>query len=127
MHLDGSAAHPYSRRRPARADAYETYLRARYYESGAAGLATERAIASYQKAVELDPTFTAARAGLARAFIFGVRMRPRLALAPARQTAVAALQSDPDSPEALLASAITRLYYDHDFQGADREFRRAVD
>jgi serine/threonine-protein kinase len=128
MHVGGSSAEAtHSRRRPVRADAYETYLRARYYESGAAGLATERAIDSYQKAVALDPTFTAARAGLARAFIFGVRMRPRLALATARQTAIAALQSDPDAPEALLASAITRLYYDHDFQGADREFRRAVD
>ena len=30
------------RRRPVQSEAFETYLRARYYESGAAGLATER-------------------------------------------------------------------------------------
>jgi TolB-like protein len=35
----------------------------RHYESGAGGVATDRAIDAYKNAVELDPTFTAARGG----------------------------------------------------------------
>ena len=97
------------------------------YESGAAGLATERAIDTYKKAIELDPGFTAARAGLARAYIFGVGLRPKVALATARETALKAMQLDPAAPEALLASAITRLYYEHDFGGSAQEFQRALE
>jgi serine/threonine-protein kinase len=115
------------RRRPVQSEAFEVYLRARYYESGAAGLATERAIDTYKKAIELDPGFTAARAGLARAYIFGVGLRPKVALATARETALKAMQLDPAAPEALLASAITRLYYEHDFGGSAQEFQRALE
>ena len=114
------------RRRLIKPEAYDAYLRARYYESGAAGLATERTIETYKKAVELDPSFTAARAGLARAYIFGVGLPPKVALATARQTAIQAEQLDPGAPEAIMASAITRLYYEHDFTRAEEDFRRAI-
>jgi eukaryotic-like serine/threonine-protein kinase len=117
----------WEQRRPLRPDALQAYLRARHYESGAGGVATGRAIDAYQKAVELDPTFTAARAGLARAYIFGVGMRPSLALARARETAIQAAALDPASPDVLLASAVTKLYSDRDFRGAEQEFRRAIE
>lgn len=115
------------RRRPFQPGAYEAYLRARYYESGAAGPAAEHVIESYKKAIEIDPTFVAAYAGLARAYVFGVRMQPKLALAASHEAAMKALQLDPAAPDALLASAISRLYYERDFAGSDQEFRRAVE
>lgn len=114
-------------RRPFQPGAYEAYLRARYYESGAAGPAAERVIESYKKAIEIEPAFAAAYAGLARAYVFGVRMRPRLALEASHDAALKARDLDPTGPEALLASAISRLYYERDLAGADEEFRRAVD
>ena len=117
----------WERRRPVRPEALQAYLRARHYESGAGGVATEHAIEAYKKALELDPTFTAARAGLARAYIFGVGMRPNVALALARETAIQAVQLDPASPEAFVASAVTKLYYDHDFRGSEQDFRRAME
>jgi TolB-like protein/DNA-binding winged helix-turn-helix (wHTH) protein len=116
-----------ARRRSSQPSAYEAYLRARYFESGAAGPAAERAIENYQKAIAIDPRFVAAHAGLARAYIFGVRMPPKLALAAAQDASEKARAIDPDAPDALLASAITRLYYARDLAGADQEFRRAVD
>ena len=117
----------WERRRPVRPEALQAYLRARHYESGAGGVATDRAIDAYKTAVELDPTFTAARGGLARAYIFGLGLRPKEALARAHETAIQAAQLDPASPDVLLASAVTKLYYDHDFAGSEQDFRRAIE
>ena len=117
----------WERRRPVRPEALQAYLRARHYESGEGGVATDRAIDAYKDAVELDPTFTAARAGLARAYIFGVVLPPKIALARARETAIQAAQLDPASPDVLLASAVTKLYSDHDFVGSEQDFRRAIE
>jgi eukaryotic-like serine/threonine-protein kinase len=117
----------WARRRPVRPEALEAYLRARHYESGAGGVATDRAIDAYKNAVELDPTFTAARGGLARAYIFGLGLPPKVALARAHETAIQAAQLDPASPDVLLASAVTKLYYDHDFAASEQDFRRAIE
>jgi len=117
----------WERRRPVRPEALQAYLRARHFESGAGGVATDRAIDAYKNAVELDPTFTAARGGLARAYIFGVGLRPKVALSRAHETAIQAAQLDPASPDVLLASAITKLYYDHDFTASEQDFRRAIE
>ena len=117
----------WERRRPVRPEALQAYLRARHYESGEGGVATDRAIDAYKDAVGLDPTFTAARAGLARAYIFGVGLPPKVALARAHETAIQAAQLDPTSPDVLLASAVTKLYSDHDFPGSEQDFRRAIE
>ena len=53
-------------------------------------------------------------------------LRPKVALARARETAIQAAQLDPASPDVLLASAVTKLYYDHDFAGSEQDFRRAI-
>jgi serine/threonine protein kinase/tetratricopeptide (TPR) repeat protein len=116
----------WERRRPVRPEALQAYLRARHYESGAGGVATDRAIEAYKNAVELDPTFTAARGGLARAYIFGLGLQPKVALARARETAIQAAQLDPTSPDVLLASAVAKLYSDRDFAGSEQDFRRAI-
>jgi serine/threonine protein kinase/tetratricopeptide (TPR) repeat protein len=121
-----STSTPGAATRTIRPDAFDAYLRARYYESGAAGLATERAIEMYRQAVALDPTFTAARAGLARAYIFGVGVRPSQALATARATAVEATRVAPGAPETDFASAVTRLYAERDFYAAEQDFVRAL-
>jgi serine/threonine protein kinase/tetratricopeptide (TPR) repeat protein len=123
----GDRARWAQQRRPVRPEALQAYLRARHYESGAGGVATNRTIEAYQTAVELDPTFTAARAGLARAYIFGTGLQPRVALARARETAIQTMQLDPASPDAFLASAVTKLYYNQDFAGSEQDFRRALE
>jgi hypothetical protein len=52
---------------------------------------------------------------------------PKVALARAHETAIQAAQLDPASPDVLLASAVTKLYYDHDFAASEQDFRRAIE
>ena len=107
--------------------AYDAYLRAKYFESGAAGPAAERSIENYKQAIAADPAFAVAYAGLARAYVFGIRMRPKLALAAADETAAKARALDAGAPEVLLASAIAKLYYAHDFKASEQQFRGAIE
>jgi TolB-like protein/DNA-binding winged helix-turn-helix (wHTH) protein/Tfp pilus assembly protein PilF len=112
--------------RPVHPDAYEAYLRARYHHAQATVPGLESAIQFYRRALEIDPAYARAHAGLARAYIFGVRMRPRAALEQAHAQAQKALSLDPELPEAQLARAMTTLYYEWDWTGAEREFKRAI-
>jgi TolB-like protein/Flp pilus assembly protein TadD len=108
-------------------DAYEAYLRARYHHYQATVQGLESAIGFYRRATEIDPSFALAYAGLARAYIFGVRIRPRDALEEAHRAAQKALELDAELPEAQLALAMTNLYYKWDWAGAERELRRAIE
>jgi TolB-like protein/DNA-binding winged helix-turn-helix (wHTH) protein/tetratricopeptide (TPR) repeat protein len=107
-------------------DAYEAYLRARYHHAQATVTGLESAIQFYRRAIEIDPNYALAQAGLARAYIFGVRVQPRVALEEAHRAAQRALALDPELPEAQLAAAMARLYYEWDWNGAEQEFRRAI-
>jgi tetratricopeptide (TPR) repeat protein len=113
-------------RRTTHPEAYEAYLRARYHHAQATVAGLESAIRFYRRALELDPGYALAHAGLARAFIFGVRLQPRAALEQAHRAAQQALRLDPDLPEAQLALAMTKLYFEWDWPGAEQEFRRAI-
>jgi len=115
------------RHAPVHPDAYEAYLRARYHHYQATVQGLESAIGFYRRAVQLEPNYALAYAGLARAYIFGVRIRPREALEEAHRAAQKALELDPELPEAQLALAMTKLYYEWDWAGAEREFRRAIE
>jgi TolB-like protein/Tfp pilus assembly protein PilF len=108
-------------------EAYETFLRARYhhYQGTIPGL--QKAIEYYDQAIRKDPAFALAYAGLARAYIFGVRAEPRVALAQAREAARKSVELAPDLPEAQLALAMTRLYADWDWNGAQTQFLRALE
>lgn len=114
----GSQPHP---------DAYAAYLRARFHHGQATVQGIESAIASYRAALAVDPSYALAQAGLARAYIFGVRLKPAEALRLAHEMAKKALVLDPALPEGQLALAMTTLYYLRDWDNADREFRRAIE
>ncbi len=88
-----------------------------------------RAIEAFRRALALDPDHVGAHAGLARGlltqgFLGAITHQEArvLALAEANR----ALELDPDSAEAEAALADLRFYYDWDWVGADRSYRRAI-
>lgn len=108
-------------------DAYEAYLRARYHQSLGSVRDTDLAIAYFRKAIEIDPNFAAAHAGIARSYVFGVRIRPRDAMQQARASAQRALELAPDLTDAQIAAALVKLYGDWDQAAAEQALRRAVE
>ncbi len=101
-------------------EAYEYYLRGNdYYNRSFLESDKRVAIRMYEKAVELDPMFALAHAGLSRAHVrmyFGYHDRSEERLAMAKDAVDKALELAPDMPEAHLAlgAYYYRGHFDHD-------------
>jgi tetratricopeptide (TPR) repeat protein len=91
--------------------------------------ALRQGVAYFESALERDPRFALAYAGLADSyslFAFLDLMRPRDAFSRARELAVSALRIDANLPEAHIALAAIMHFYDWDKTGAEVEYRRAL-
>ena len=110
-------------------DAYEAYLRGRFYWTNRGDL--HKSIAAYQQAVREDPQYARAYAGLASAYAL-LGQVPYDDLSPsetkpkAREAAEQALHLDPELAEAHAVLANVAFSYDWNFDLAEREFQRAI-
>jgi serine/threonine-protein kinase len=89
-----------------------------------------RARTHFQQALDLDPAFADAWAGLAdtyKVFDYLSLLSPREAASRARTAAERALELDPDLAAAHTSLATVLCDYYWDWDGAGRHFRRAVD
>ncbi len=89
-----------------------------------------KAIDRYQKAVQRDPKFALAYAGMADAYSYlgeNFAVWPREVMPKAREAAQRALALDDNLAEAHTSVGIVKLDYDWDPGGAQRELRRALD
>lgn len=112
-------------------DAYEEYLKGEYDWNQRTPQSLDRAVAHFERAVALDPTYAPANAALADCYNqFGTVMvgaaspreyRPRAAVA-----AIHALEMDPYSAEAHATLGYV-YHYDWRWADAEREFRRAIE
>ncbi len=109
--------------------AYEFYLKGRYFLNKRTPESLQQAIEYFQRAVGKDPNYARAYAGLADtyALISGYNLTPRTESMPkARAAALRALDLDENLAEAHNALALIEEMYDWDWQSAEKEFRRAI-
>ncbi|UCF04081.1 MAG: protein kinase [bacterium] len=114
--------------RPVNPEAYELYLRGRYYFHKWEKEGTEKAIEYFQQAIEIEPNYAQAHAGLARCYLrlsfFG------LSLEEARSRANPPLQKvfeiDDTLPELHYIVAAIKHYFDWDWAGAEMGYKRAI-
>jgi tetratricopeptide (TPR) repeat protein len=109
-------------------EAYEAFLKGNFFlHKAMPGIA--KSIESFKQAIELDPSFADAHAGLAEALcfagIFGLDTPANIYTA-ARASAVRALQLDETNASAHNALANIKEQYDWDLTGAEVEYRRAL-
>ena len=111
------------------AEAYRSYLRGRYFWNKLTGPWLRKALGEFRAAVDRDPGFARAWAGLADTQV----MLTLFGLAPpapgwpvARQAAERAVALDPDVSEARVSLGYVKLFQDWDWAGAGAELRRAV-
>jgi len=110
--------------------AHEEYLQARNFWKQRTAAALAQAVDHFNLAIEHDPGYAEAYAGLANCYM----VMPLLSTVPgddsyvkARQAAEKALALDDSVAEAHLAAAEVKLYSDWNYAGAETEFRRALE
>ena len=89
-----------------------------------------KAIDRYQKAIQRDPKFALAYAGMADAYAYlaeNFAVWPKDVMPKAREAAQKAVALDDNLAEAHTSVGIVKLDYDWDPDGAQRELRRALD
>ena len=109
--------------------AFQLYLKGRYFATKYNDEEqTRRGIDYYNQAIEADPTYAQAWAGVAEAYynLSNLHMAPREAMPRAHEAAKRALALDDSLAVAHTALAEVLAWYDWDFAGGDREFRRAL-
>src|SRR6202046_5696076 len=114
---------------PVDPDAYEAYLKGRYFWNKRTPDGLNKSIEYFEKAIAKDPTFAAAYAGLADSYsILGSDVLPAdVANSKARAAASKAIELDPSIAEGHAAMALVEFYYDWNWKQAEGEFRRAIE
>jgi TolB-like protein/DNA-binding winged helix-turn-helix (wHTH) protein/Tfp pilus assembly protein PilF len=112
-------------------EAYDLYLKGRYFWNKRTREGFEEAIKYFEEAIAKDPDYARAYAGLADCYALlpGYTMTmPQTELLPkARAAALKALQLDEGLAEAHTSLALITENYDWDWQTAEKEYRRAID
>jgi TolB-like protein/tetratricopeptide (TPR) repeat protein len=110
-------------------DAYQLYLAAARYAQDMRADGLRKSMALYRQALDIDPGYALAWVGLAethRRTLFGTDARPSDAFEPADVAIRHALAVVPDLAEARAEQAFKLYWFDFDWPGAEREFRRAL-
>ncbi|HJQ22627.1 MAG TPA: tetratricopeptide repeat protein [Blastocatellia bacterium] len=111
-------------------EAYQLYLKGRYFWNKRIKGGFKKAIDYFNRAVALDPDYALAYAGLADCYAvlsWYSLMAPALAFSKARTAALRALEIDDTLAEAHTALAAVKQCYEWDWPAAEREFRRAIE
>jgi TolB-like protein/Flp pilus assembly protein TadD len=111
-------------------EAYQLYLRGRYFWSKRTGESIKKSIGYFEQAIGKDPNYALAYDGLADSYyILGAYgALPTKEFAPkAKAAALRALQIDATLSEALTTLAALTASYDWDWPEAERQFRKALE
>jgi len=110
---------------PVEPTAQEAYLRAEYLKFGNA---EQRAKSRqyFEQAIQIDPNYAPAYAGLADSYWNDISLPPREAMAKARDYALRAVALDEALAHAHTALATVRFYGDWSWAEAEHEYQRAL-
>jgi TolB-like protein/DNA-binding winged helix-turn-helix (wHTH) protein len=119
--------------RPVDPQAYELYLKGRYFWTKATKESIEKAMGLFREAIAKDPTYASPFSGLADCYTvlgvsFGVgSLSSSQATSQARSAAEEAIRLDDTLAEGHNSLANTRLFFDWDWAGSETEFKRALE
>jgi len=129
VHDHVSAPEVHSIPAPGAYEAYDLYLKGRYFWNKRTPDGFRQAIVCFHQAIEKNPTDGRAYAGLADSYAMMSTYSlaaPSEVMPKARAAALKALEIDPSLAEAHTSLAVISENYDWDWQTAEKEFRRAL-
>jgi len=110
-------------------EAYNLFLRGQFFWNKRTAEELQKAIMYFEQAIKKDPEYAIAYAGLANSYlvlpIYGP-FNPKEAFLKARKATTKALEIDNTLAEAVSSLALLKLFDDRDWDGAEREFKRAI-
>ena len=117
---------------PVDPEAHQLYLKGRYYWNKRTAEAFDTAMRFFQQAIEKDPDYAPAYAGLADTYALlagppSEVLSPNEAMPKAKQAALKALEIDGTLAEAHASLALVLSEYDWNWAEAEREFERAIE
>jgi tetratricopeptide (TPR) repeat protein len=129
LSLTGDEQKRLSKRYTRNPEAYQLYLKGRYYINQPSEEETKRGLKYFEEAIHLDPGNAQAFAGLADAYfnLSNVFMPPTEAMPRSRKAAMNALELDETLGEAHASLAVVKSHYDWDWAEAEREYQRAIE
>src|SRR6266540_3148352 len=109
-------------------EAYQVYLKGRYYWNKRTSEGLSKAAAFFEQAIEKDPNYALAYSGVADSYSVPQNpITPRDRMPKAKAAAMKALELDDTLAEAHASLGNVKHTYDWDFAGAEREFKRAIE
>ena len=127
--LTGEEEQKLAKRYSSDAEAYQLYLKGRYFWNKRNEEGFRNSIDYFKRAEERDPTFALAFSGLADSYALlcdiGV-VAPVDEMVKAKAAAQRAVDADPNLAEAYTSRAFVKLSYDWDWPGAENDFQQAL-
>ncbi|HYY42859.1 MAG TPA: hypothetical protein VE775_09025, partial [Pyrinomonadaceae bacterium] len=129
-HLTGDEQRELQKRGTESPEAYEAYLRGRFYWNTFTEEGFAKALVSYSRAIAIDPNYAAPYGGIADYYnwlgVYGIMPFAECSAA-AREAARKAVELDPTSAEAYSALGFATITHDFDWQSAERQHLRALE
>ncbi len=111
-------------------EAHDLYMRGifQWYTSATDPAKKQQAIKFFNQAIEKDPDFALAYAALANTYMdLSGDAPPTETMPKAKEAALKALQIDDTLADSHRSLGIVKAYYDWDWAGAEKEFKRAIE
>ena len=129
LKLTGEETRRFTKRSTERPDAYEAYMKGRYFWNKRTQDGLKKGLGYFQEAINLDPGFAEAYVGVADSYatlgLYAV-VPPKQAFSAAKDAGKRALQMDDALAAAHATLGLIDFYYDWNVSAADEEFRRAL-
>jgi TolB-like protein/Tfp pilus assembly protein PilF len=130
LRLSGDDQKRLTKRYTDNTEAYQLYLKGRYYWNKRTEETIKRGIDYFQQAIDKDPNYALAYAGLADSYVvlqYYSRLAPQELQLKAKDAARKALELDDTLAEA--HNSLGSVFWDHDWDiaRAEEEFKRAID
>jgi tetratricopeptide (TPR) repeat protein len=121
-----------SKRPTENTEAYQLYLKGRYHFSKRTPDGYRQAIDFFEQAIDRDPNYALAYSGLADSYgalstPWGAAFKPTDIYPRAKAAALKALELNPELAEAHASLAAVKMFYDWDFDEAEKSFLKATE
>jgi eukaryotic-like serine/threonine-protein kinase len=130
LRLTGEEQMRLTKRYTENTEAYHLYLKGRYHWNKRTTEGLKKGIDYFERAIEEDPSYAMAYAGLADTYALLNKYRvlsTKDSFPKARAAAMKALEIDETLAEAHSSLALVKLHYEWDWEGAEKEFKRAIE